>query len=233
MKKILLCFCILAMITSLSCNDDETSNTPSGLIYSYFPVNVGHEVIYDVVHITKDDFNSDDDTAIYQVKEIIESQFEDNEGRTTQRIERYTRSTPNDPWVISDVWTSNLTPTRAEKKEENISYVKLVFPINTNAEWNGNTLNTLEPQTYSYMNIHESDMVGGITFDSTISVLQNEIDYFTNYGYEIEKFAPGVGLIYKQKDSIVWDNDNNIPPQNPPPIKSQDLYKETIVSWSN
>src|SRR5688572_18706511 len=133
MRKTLLLLPVLFMLAFVSCNDDDSEEAaPSGLIYSYFPVNVGHEIIYDVVHITKSEFDGSQDTAIYQLKEVIESQFIDSEGRTTQRLERYTRNTPGDPWVIKDVWTSNLTQTRAEKKEENNSYIKLVFPINGN-----------------------------------------------------------------------------------------------------
>jgi hypothetical protein len=208
-----------------SCSDEETNNTPSGLIYSYYPTNVGHEVIYDVSLITKDDFSGAEDTAIYQIKEVIESIFQDNQGRPTQRLERYRRETPNDPWIISDVWTANMTTSRVEKVEENIPYVKLVFPINSSVTWNGNSLNTLDPQDYEYDNLHQSDLISGISFDSTITVLQLDfIDIFKTL-YQAEKYATGVGRIYKEDIEI-----NKTPAGA---IKSQRLYIETIVSWSN
>src|SRR4030095_7714907 len=128
MKKITFCLFLFVTTTIISCNDEETIIPISGLIYSYFPTKVGHEVIYDVSLITKDEFSGAQDTDIYQVKQVIESEFQDNQGRLTQRLERYRRNTPNDQWVISDVWTSNLTNSRAEQMEENISYIKLAFP---------------------------------------------------------------------------------------------------------
>jgi len=218
-------FLLLATIV-VSCVDDDSNTSPSGLIYSYFPTNVGHEVVYDATLITKEDFGGAQDTDIYQVKQVIESIFMDNQGRPTQRLERYRRNTPNDPWIISDVWTSTMTSARVEQVEENIPYIKLVFPINSTITWNGNSLNTLDPQDYEYDDLHQADVIGGIAFDSTLTVFQSDfIDIFNTY-YQIEKYAPGVGLIYKEDIYI----ETNYPL---PGIKSQRLYTQTIVSWSN
>jgi hypothetical protein len=206
------------------CNDEETPNQPSGLIYSYFPVNVGHEVIYDVTLITFDEFSQAHDTDIYQIREVIESVFDDAQGRPTQRIERYRRNTPNDAWVINDVWTSNMTSVRAEKMEENITYVKMVFPISSSVSWNGNSLNTMEAQDYEYDQINQADVAGGIAFDSTLTVIQIDDENPIETRYEIEKYATGVGCIYKVHNKIE---------KLPVGIKSQRLYSETIVSWSN
>ena len=226
MKKIVPYLLLLIATTMVSCSDDETTNSPSGLIYSYFPTNVGHEVIYDVSLITKDDFTGAQDTSIYQIKEVVESVFQDDQDRPTQRLERYRRDNPNDAWVISDVWTANMTASRVEKMEENIPYVKMVFPINSSVSWNGNILNTLDEQEYEYDNLHQSDFVGGINFDSTLTVIQMDFSDILQTLYQIEKFAPGVGLIYKEDINI----QTAYPAQG---IKSQRLYKETIVSWSN
>ncbi len=226
MKSFKICLFLLMTISVISCNDDDTTQTPSGLIYGYFPVNVGHEIIYDVTSITKDEFSGAEDTLIYQIKEVVESVFLDGSGRVTQRLERYKRDTPNDPWIINDVWTSNMTPSRVEKKEENIPYVKLVFPITSSVTWNGNVLNTEEPKEYEYDNLHVADVVGGINFDSTLTVIQlNFQDSFITQ-YEVEKYALNVGMIYKEFVEV-----NKAFPL--PGIKSQTLYKETIVSWSN
>jgi len=229
-KKItpVLLLAFVFILNGCKCDDNDVA-PPSGLIYSYFPTNVGHEIIYDVSLITKDGFFGTSDTAIYQIKEVVESVFLDNQNRPTQRLERYKRDTPNDPWVINDVWTSNLTATRAEKKEENVTFVKLVFPITSSTNWNGNLLNTLDPQNYEYDNLHQPDVVGGINFDSTLTVIQMDEDNFIEYSFEIEKYAPGIGLIFKEHNFV--EKDNSQPPLVG--IISQRLYKETIVSWSN
>ena len=229
LKKITLFLLIVMGFIFHGCDNSTNNPSPTGLIYSYFPTNVGHEIIYDVSLITKDGFSGDSDTSFYQIKEVVESVFLDNQNRPTQRLERYKRDTPNDPWVIYDVWTSNLTTTRVEKKEENVSYIKLVFPITSSVSWNGNLLNTLDPQDYEYDNLHQADVVGGLNFDSTLTVIQIDDDNFIETRYEIEKFATGVGMIYKEHNYI--EKDNSQPPLVG--ILSQRLYKETIVSWSN
>ena len=225
MRKLIL-LPLIAIITMIAgCSDEDTNNEPSGLLYSYFPVNVGHEVIYDAVLITYDDFSLEHDTDIYQIKEVIESVFEDQQGRPTQRLERYRRNTPNDSWVIHDVWTSNLTSVRAEKMEENIPYVKMVFPVSPSVSWNGNSLNTFELQEYEYDQINQADVVGGIAFDSTLTVIQMDETNAIYIKYEIEKYATGVGCIYKVNNRIDLEPFGG--------MKSQSLYSETIVSWSN
>lgn len=224
MKGKLILFLLISIAVACN-NDDDINTTPSGLIYHYYPVNVGHEVIYNASLITKDEFSGNEDTSFYQIKEVIESVFLDDEGRQTQRLERYTRDTPNDPWIIADVWTSNRTTNHVEKREENISYVKLVFPITNSVTWNGNALNTEEPKEYEYEDLHIADVVGGITFDSTLTVLQMDFEDPFIKQYEVEKYAPGVGMIYKEFVEI-----NDTPS---PGIISQTLYTETIVSWSN
>ena len=228
MRKLLL-FSMAILFLNGCKKDDSTTGAQQGMLYSYFPVNVGHETIYDASLITKDDFSGVEDTSYFQVKEVVESVFTDNQGRPTQRLERYVRATPNDAWVISDVWTSNIWNNRVEKKEENYTFVKMIFPLVSGAEWNGNLLNNLESQTYEVTAVNEPGVVGGVSFDSTLTVLQRDEDSFIATDYEIEKYAAGVGLIYKQQIHI--EKDYTIP-QNPG-IKAQRLYTETIVSWSN
>ena len=228
MKNPFLILIVLPALLFTACSDDDNTVTqPSGLIYTYYPAAVGDSLIYDVELITKDEFTGIQDTQIYQLLEVVESIFNDNQGRPTHRLERYTRSTPGDPWVISDVWTSNLTSSWVERKEENVTYVKLAFPITPSMTWNGNVLNTQDPLTYRYQDLHQPMSLGSLSFDSTLTVLQRDEDYFTERYYFIEKYANHVGLIYRENIEII--KDNSIPGQTG--IKSQRKYKETLVSY--
>jgi hypothetical protein len=218
---------VAALLNSCS-KDDDTKGT-TGLTYSYFPVNVGHELIYDVELITKDEFSQIEDTVYYQLREVVESVFTDNQGRPTQRLERYTRPTDSDPWVISDVWTSNISSTLAEKKEENNTYIKLTFPVRTNRTWDGNSKNNQDELLYEYIEADIPGSVGPLAFDSTLTVLQEDEDNFIEKKYSVERYATNVGLIYKEQIDILKDYTN---PSNPG-VKAQRLYKETLVSWSN
>lgn len=207
--------------------DNNNPSGSSGLIYSYSPSNVGHELIYDVTLITKDEFTGIEDTSIYQLREIIESIIIDNQGRPTQRLERYVRDTPGDPWVIDQVWTANLTATNLERKEDNITYVKMVFPLSTNVTWNGNVFNTIGMQDYYYDNIHVPGAINSFIFDSTCTIIQKDEDNAIETYFEVEQFANHVGLVYKQQIEKLY----KIP--NQPEIESQRLYTQTLNSYSN
>lgn len=223
MRKFILLFTIALALFS-SCKKDDPINVFTG--YNYYPDNVGHELVYDVDSIVKNDFNGLTDTSHFQVKEIIESIIEDNEGRPTMRLERYKRLTPSDPWIIYKVWTANKNLANVEKKEDNITYIKLVFPPQLNNTWDGNDKNNLGEQQYEYSSVNDPDNFNGYNFDSTLSVLQRDDFDILEENYEIEKYAAGVGVYYKEQRNI---NFNYIADT----IESQRIYIEKLIDYSN
>lgn len=223
-------FFALASVCFLSCKKDTTDvDTFTGITYA--PANVGHEVIYDVDSIIKSDFTGKTDTFHFQIKEVIESVFTDNQGRETQRIERYKRLTPADPWVIYRVWSANLITSSGnwhyEKKEDNITFVKLSFPPAVGNTWNGNSLNSLGPLDYEYTALNEAAVMNGVSLDSSLTVSQYFYDdgVLDSIAYE-ERYAAGVGLYYKIQDSIHYDYLVDT-------VEFRRLYREKIVSFSN
>ncbi|MFM7079527.1 MAG: hypothetical protein ACKOYC_07020 [Bacteroidota bacterium] len=92
MRSVYLLFALSVVVAFVSsCKDEEPQPpaTQQGFNYQYVPTNVGHEVVYDVQLIVKDEFTGIQDTTSYQLKELIESNFIDIAERPTQRIERY------------------------------------------------------------------------------------------------------------------------------------------------
>jgi hypothetical protein len=199
-QKILF-FLFLFAISFYACKKDETTNEDVYLGYNYFPQQPGDSIIYDVHLRFKDALNPTPVDSSYQLLERVESIFNDNQNRPTLRLERYVRTTSTDPWIIYKVWTANLTNENAEKREDNIPYVKLVFPIKENQTWNGNILNpnSTSAQDYSYSSIHQSATINGLAFDSIVTVLQREEQIFNSGAFDFEQFATNVGLVNKQK----------------------------------
>lgn len=200
-------FLSVLALNMLSCTEEV--QTPPYMGYEYFPDSVGHYIIYRVDSIWTDDAFNRKDTYEFGLKEYVESRFLDNEDRPSQRIERYKdfNSEPYNFGSISDVWFATRTATRAEKIEENTRYVKLIFPLQNNEEWNGNAFNTLEDFNIDYKmyNVHQpfTDTLTGMTFDSTVTVLQ--IDRDVVYGdriYSLEVYAKNIGLVYKNYSNI-------------------------------
>lgn len=179
--------------------------------YRYFPVDLGHWVIYQVDSTTYDDFYVPPrvETQSYQIKEVIESIFKDNENRDTYRIERFKRDSVTDPWVLINVWVANRTRSTAERVENNLRFIKLVFPVIQNASWSGNKfifigdnggfdLSYLEDWDYTYEEIDQPLVMNSIMFDTTVTVLQRDRDIGIQLDYFKEIYAQDVGLIYKE-----------------------------------
>lgn len=178
----------LALVLLMGCTKDK--ETVNAIDYRYYPIAIGDSMIYQVSLFNKD-LNTYDST--YQLLERVESIFNDNEGRQTYRIERYVRKTDADAWSIYKVWTVNRTSINIEKQEDNITYIKLIFPVKLNKTWNGNAKNIFADdfEDYKIITLNEPMQTMNYSFDSTLKVQQ--IDY--DYGFEKEiilKFTPPV-----------------------------------------
>lgn len=209
-KILIACFAVALMCSFVSCKKDAEVDTDIG--YGYFPTQVGHWVIYEIDSTVYDDFLNDTFVYRYQVKEILESEFVDNQGRPAIRVERYRRNfdsiLPYDslPWYLSRVWSFTKTNTTAEKFEENQRFIRLAFAAVDGKTWDGNAYNTIGQWNYKYTEVDESFSIATFAFDSTCLVEQkreiNAISHRTYY----ERYAKNVGLIEKNVIDV-YDND--------------------------
>ncbi len=221
-KYLIIIATLTSLITSCKKNEDQA---PLYLGYNYFPVNVGRVMIYDADSTVTDEFTQATTTHHFQIKEVIDSTFMDNENRPTQRIVRYVRDSSNAAWNIFKVWSATLTNTRAERYEDNVRYVKLVFPVKQDIHWNGNALNTNDALEYKYTDVNSPMMLNNVSYDSVLTVLQDEEDNLIEHRYFTEQYAAGVGMIYKE--NVKQEIDFNLQT-----VKSGYIYKETLTSYS-
>lgn len=200
---LILLFCF-GTLTWFSCKKETVVLPP--LSFNYFPTEYGKYIIYDVdsVYHSENDNNNDDSVYSYhfQIKDKIDSSFLDLEGRLNQVRLRYRRDNDSLPWELTNVWTQYLSSSSAYLTENNIRLHKLSFPINYNTSWNGNDSNTGEEEIYFYEYFHESDVINGISFDSTLSVVQVDENNYVEKIYGNEKFATGIGMIFKESDDL-------------------------------
>lgn len=201
-------FLLLLFISS--CKKDKPAPALPDLGYTYFPLNIGSWIIYDVDSVVHDDFKDSVFTYKYQLKEFIESKYTDNAGKEIYRVERYKRNNPTAPWIISDVWAAHINSSRAEKFEENIWYIKLIFPVKENAKWNGNSFNSMDAMEYEYTEVNVSTSLNGNNFDSTLTVLQADELNAINKLFSEEKYAKNVGLIYRQYINLDLQKDSGL-----------------------
>jgi hypothetical protein len=212
MKRIFgkLVFCAVLVFFISACKR-ETETLSLDLGYSYFPDDSGSYVIYRVDSMVFDDFNRTKRTSTKYLKEKIADEFIDNLGRIARRVERYYSDTLPSSWELYNVYYIVKTTKSAERVEDNLRYIKLIFPNNVNDKWLGNRyiispppyiidssnyrvqdwLYTIQDKDVSYNNSFR-------TFDSTLTVFHIYDSSAINKTYSIEKYARNVGMVYKE-----------------------------------
>ena len=172
--------------------------------YEYFPLEVGQWSEYEVEEVFHTALSID--TSRYWLKEVITESFEDLGGRTSYRIERFWKTNMQDEYTIKDVWYANRTQNSAERIEENVRFVRLIFPLSLEKEWDGNLFNVHEEWNHEVDSLHVPLTLNNLVFDSVAYISQyDNVNPFQNQ-VASEIYAKNVGLIKKDYVNI----DNNI-----------------------
>lgn len=199
-----------------ACTDGEQilENVDLDFGYDYFPLEVGDYVIYEVDSIIYDPQESTVivDTNSIQVREEVVDAFEGDDGQIFYKIERSERDSAGLTWQLTDVWSAHRTDRQAIRQEENLRFIKLLFPITGGSTWNANmnidegiditivgeTLKMFQDWQTEVEAITPLDTINGMEFKdvATISLVNNE--NFIEYRFGQERYAKDIGLVYRE-----------------------------------
>lgn len=199
-----------AIVMSLVVSCDTKTAEPIYIGKEYFPLSSGNWIIYDVDSTVYDDFLGQVFNFKYQVKEVQAGTFISDSGQEKMRIERFFRADSLQSWKINNVWTQYLKENKALRTEENITYVKLSFPLELNRSWNGNTYNTRPSQTYRITDIHHARPFGTHTFDSTLRVLHIDFQTLISKELQYEIYGKGIGMLERHYTDLISEIDGTI-----------------------
>lgn len=192
-------FIILFLIIICSCKPinyiDEDYHS------KYFPIELNQEKEFLVTNINHSSFGKD--TVTYYLKEVISEKFLNLEGDSAYRIERFWKTDSMDNYEIKDIWVANKSLNFAQLVEENIRFTKLIFPFDVNVVWDGNAFNNQQSQEYRIESINIPYNVNGLSFDSSITVIQNYKSNLLEYENSKEIYVIGVGLVYKEDIEVL------------------------------
>ncbi len=189
-----------------SCGKDSDSEIPPNFEgYSYLPLEVGQERVYRIDSISYDDFTGTIDTVVFFERQLIVSTEEDLSGRTNYRTEIYRRDSIGQPWRLRSTELRYRGTYRYELNQGGNIYLPLVFPPLADSRWNVNAMNAQGEVIYEYQKLHQSFQNEGVTYDSTITVLQNEEFNLISTEKDIEVYASGVGMIYRENIDLNTD----------------------------
>ena len=232
-----------------SCEKKSIPASEYDVGYDYYPQTIGKYVIYVADSTIYDEFTFAATTYKYLIKEKIEEEFTDPEGKPALRLVRYikkydsTKTYDQIAWAVKDAWQVNVSATSLEVVEENVRFTKLAFPVKTNASWNGNAKNTLGEWMYSYKYMDKKETINATYLDKMQSVnsavplekvaFVKQKDFLTaiSYDYYIEKYARGIGLVYREIKALTTNSPQfGVPIENNSARKGT-IYKLTILSY--
>ncbi|MFN5183422.1 MAG: hypothetical protein ACK5D5_10425 [Bacteroidota bacterium] len=208
-------FFLTILLLFFSCKKDNVIDSVD-FGRDYFPGKIGTYVVYECDSTVYPDLNAPTRNYKFFIKEVIDSNFKDNSGSTAIKISRFKKWTKYDTvtladtsWYLQDVWWGNISNEKFELVEENNRVIKLVFPVEQGKTWNGNAFNTLGEWEFEYTSVDVPYSNGYKSFEKTLHVNQfdsgNILLYYKNYN---EKYARGVGMIFKEIEDYTWQENN-------------------------
>lgn len=206
---------ILATIVFFTaCKKNDEIVLPS--ISDYSPLKVGKYITYKLDSTIYINFGQKDTTISYQVKHEVDAAIIDALGRPAFRIIRYIRKTAANPWVPDNTFMAVNTGSAIEFVENNLRYIKMKAPMRDGFSWKGNSyidtksinspLQYLDEWDYTYDSLNLPSKIGTLTVDSCVKVAQqdetignpNDNNSYSERNIGIEKYAKGLGLVYRR-----------------------------------
>lgn len=231
-----LCACLFLA----SCGEELVEPGDSFTGKSFFPMEVDKFITYQVDSTVYDNFSNTVYESSAQVREWVESEFVDNEGRPAFRIARQTRADENTSWdnATTKMTYAVVNDQSVERVVDNLRTLPLTFPVEDNKQWQGNAfIDSQEPELqiyndwlYRYFGKGLPQTINGNAFDNTVSILQNDYSNLQEYIYSKEIYAENVGLISKELSFLTLES-SSLPPleSDPWPGRANTGY---TVKWN-
>ena len=156
----------------------------------YFPLDSGTYADYEVTYVLYNDFERTVDTFVYYLRETVGKTETDNLGNPYSRIERYTR----DNRIITISF-----PTHENKEWDGLVYIRK----DTTVAIPGGTIDLYKDwSNFKIISSDKSEIIGGISYDSVLTVLRADKINNIERRYSLEKYAKKIGLVMR-RDSIL------------------------------
>ena len=197
-------FTLLAftLVVLASCGKDEVLQGVD-IGQDYFPVNQGSSITYKVDSIVWNDFYTpvQVDTFSFYIRMMVDDTFTDDEGRTAYYYRKYYRNDTS-TWQLIKNHALVKTSQHVETKEDNFTFVKIAFPVNSTTTWDMNSKNALDPTSSYFFDYHIPYTINGNSFDSTAVVIHKDLETLIGKDYHKEIYAKHLGLIYREEIAI-------------------------------
>lgn len=188
------------------CEGEETTLRDSGS--AYFPLNEGIYQVYSVTETLYSGLGTPEMTTYELMTEVVDSIA--SASGYLYVINRSRRQSETDPWEPLDTWSARKNSREAIVSEGNTPFLKVIFPVRDGTRWDGNTFNSLGEDEYELRNAAEPYVVGGMTFEHTLTIEQERNEDFVVFNdTRREVYALDVGLVYRETIQYDYCTDDN------------------------
>lgn len=213
-------FCRYILIISLfvfACKK-ETETIELNYDYQLLPLEIGRYIEYKGDSIEYNYFFSQvKRSRSFYLKESIKDTSRDNLNRLRYEISVQMRFDTSQPWGIEKIHYIVPTKKSVERVEDNLRYIKLIFPNKINDEWNPNIYITQKipyiSQLDSSLNIINTKSIlvakdiqytnSFRSFDSTSTIVNLMDSTAINYFKLTERYAKNIGLVYFERWNVI------------------------------
>ncbi len=186
------------------CRSEVETPDPARLGYDFFPLELKQYAIYDVWQVIYT-INDPPETTRVQLKEVVVDRYLDATKDSVYIVHRLSRANASAAWQLDSAWTARRTPYLAIRKENNVDFVKLSFPLQEKTVWNGNLYNTRGAETYQVQEFDKPYALSDTIYPKTLIVVQQDQTSLINVDQRKEVYARNTGLIYKERFVVNYD----------------------------
>ncbi len=219
MKKIFFSIVSIALVLLVLQNCTKRVSTVNlNIGKEYLPLVTGKTFIYKVDSTIFNDFDGTIDYKHGFIMDVIDTTYKDILDSNAYYIKRFVKSDTQANYTFQQVYFITPYNNRIEQVQDNLRYIKLVFPITYLGTWGGNDyINTssskelyhwIGDKPYSYRDLGKPYTNDSLSFPNTLTVFQAnsllgdtnkaEITKFGELTYGLEKYAKGVGMVFKE-----------------------------------
>lgn len=165
--------------------------------YEYVPFGLGDYRIYETFRINYN-FAADNDTLLFEYKELVSDAFLNQEGDTTFVVQKLHRREGDTFWKLDSVSHWRQTPQQAIEHWNNKDVVRLVFPVGEGKAWNSNVYNTQAADSFRMVQVHKPFNLNEQEYEQTITVVERNLtDTIARQDIRHEVYALGIGPVYR------------------------------------
>jgi hypothetical protein len=211
MKKLLFILPLLLLLLLASCTREVEPFAP--IAYDYSPMDSGKFIVYQVDSIIYNEYEDRVDSHSYEIRYEYGRTELDAADEPIYRLLRYERTAANATWELKAVFAAKNTRNQFQLIENNQRLIKLTYPIAEGGDWDGlpfirrdtsieiqgGSINLYKDwDNFSYQAIEPNFSINGLSFDTTVVVLQVDKTNNIERRYAKERYAKGVGLIERE-----------------------------------